>query len=46
MADENCGSEKEIINPCEECPQKELCPVYMGQSCLLIKEHDDIIERG
>lgn len=27
-----------IIDDCERCMQKELCPVYMGQSCLLVNE--------
>lgn len=40
MAAENRHSqEKQLItNDCEACEQKELCPVYMGQSCLLVKE--------
>lgn len=27
-----------IENLCEQCENKELCPVYMGQSCLLVQE--------
>lgn len=26
---------------CEICEQKELCTVYNGSSCLLIKEHEE-----
>lgn len=29
---------QEAVNPCEECEQRELCPVYMGQSCLLVNQ--------
>ena len=32
-----------IENDCELCENKELCPVYMGQSCLLAKEHDEVV---
>lgn len=39
MAAENRnGQEELIINDCEVCEQKELCPVYMGQSCRLVEE--------
>ena len=31
-------SPAKIIDDCERCMQKELCPVYMGQSCLLVNE--------
>lgn len=33
----------DIKGTCDECDQKELCPVYMGQECLLVKEHNDSI---
>jgi len=41
MASENRDSKEEqlIGNVCESCGQKELCPVYLGQSCLLVQEH-------
>ena len=32
-----------IIDDCEGCEQKELCPVYMGQSCLLVRQHREEI---
>lgn len=32
-----------VVNVCEMCENRELCPVYMGQSCLLTKEHSDVI---
>ena len=30
----------DIENVCEACDQKELCPVYMGQGCLLVQERN------
>ena len=33
----------EIENTCEACEQKELCPVYRGQGCLLVKQHKEEI---
>jgi len=32
-----------IENTCESCIQKELCPVYMGESCNLVREHEEEI---
>lgn len=37
---------QEAQNPCEKCEQKELCPVYMGQSCLLVQDHEVADTRG
>lgn len=31
-------SQAKITDDCDECVQKELCPVYMGQECLLVRE--------
>lgn len=36
---------QEAQNPCEGCEQKELCPVYMGQNCLLTIEHKESEEK-
>ena len=30
-----------IENTCESCIQKELCPVYMGEHCSLVREHEE-----
>ena len=38
------SSPAKIIDDCEECIQKELGPVYMGQSCLLVNER--LTEQG
>ncbi len=32
-------------NICEQCNNRELCPVYSGENCLLVKEHIEEIER-
>ena len=32
---------KSVECVCESCENKELCPVYTGQSCLLVKEHEE-----
>lgn len=39
----NSGQTGMAINTCEACENKEFCPVYMGQNCLLVKEHNDLI---
>ena len=28
-------TELAIVDDCERCEQKELCPIYMGEHCLL-----------
>ncbi len=33
----------QVENDCDKCENKELCPVYMGQSCLLVKEHEEVL---
>lgn len=44
MADEDRkdGEGLTIVDDCEKCEQKELCPIYMGQSCLLVKDRSII----
>jgi len=37
-------SQAKIIEPCDSCDNKELCPVYMGQNCLLVKEHKEELQ--
>ena len=32
-----------IMDDCIGCDNRELCPVYMGQSCLLVQQHFDAI---
>ena len=32
-------------NVCDRCENRELCCVYNGESCLLIREHLEEIER-
>ena len=27
-----------IENPCERCENRDLCPVYRGEHCLLVEE--------
>ena len=39
----NSSSVSLIENTCESCIQKELCPVYMGASCNLVREHGEEI---
>lgn len=34
---------KAIECVCEDCENKEFCPVYMGQNCLLVKEHEEVL---
>ena len=36
--DRTDGEELTAENVCESCDQKDLCPVYMGQGCLLVQE--------
>ena len=38
--DRTDGEELTAENVFESCDQKELCPVYMGQGCLLVQERD------
>lgn len=30
-----------VVDDCEKCEQKELCPVYSGDHCLLVQEHEE-----
>lgn len=30
-----------IIDDCEACDQKELCALYIGSHCLLVKAHGE-----
>ena len=38
------GDSSETVNTCEACENKELCPVYMGQGCLLVQEHKEELQ--
>lgn len=40
----NSGQTGMAMNDCEACDNKELCPVYMGRSCLLVKEHEEELQ--
>ena len=46
MADKNSGSPQEITDPCEQCIQKELCPVYMGEYCILVNGEKNTDEKN